>query len=151
MSSAELICAEALSRELPKAHRLFAARRLLNRCIVIDKLRLGWFHVIEFRTMTVYAFAARNREQPWRERAPAIELADALERFNEGVLRHFAGIGRIAAKLSSEGIDAIFEAVNELFERVERAGLRLTGQLLVRNLCKVLVQCWMTQQTTGLA
>ena len=90
--------------------------------------------------MAVYAFTAGDGEQPGRESATAIELADALERFHKCVLRRFAGIGRVAAELAGKSKDAMFEAVNYLFESIKRAGLCFAGQLFVRNRCKVLAQ-----------
>src|SRR5262245_5547367 len=112
--SLELIGVQALAGETPEVQGIFPARCCFEWSVSIRELRFHPFDRFWPGAMAVYAFTARDGEQPGRESAAAIELGDALERFNKGVLRHFPCIGRVTAELGGKGINAMFEAVNDL-------------------------------------
>ncbi len=90
--------------------------------------------------VVVNAFSARNGEQPRRETAPAIKLANRLKGPHEGVLRHVPGVRAVAAAVGDEAIDSRLVAIDQFFKCDQRAGLALPGQLLVGA-------CWKSEAT----
>jgi len=129
----ELRFAEPLPREPPEVFAFFALRNEFGRSGVIHHLRQWSIGNRRGKAMTINAVAPCDGEKPRRKSAARIVLSDFPKCFQESVLRQLGSIGSIGAKLGDEREHAALVTKDKLLKTIQRTGLRLARQLLIRT------------------